>query len=55
MSTTTTTPAPPADKRKALGRGLDSLLPGGPRPAVAGPAENQGVSRSAYRGKSKKD
>ncbi len=37
MSTTTTTPAPPADKRKALGRGLDSLLPGGPRPAVAPP------------------
>lgn len=37
MSTTSTTPAPPADKRKALGRGLDSLLPGGPRPAVAPP------------------
>src|SRR6185437_13892224 len=37
MSTTSTTPAPPADKRKALGRGLESLLPGGPRPAVAPP------------------
>ncbi|HEU5335038.1 MAG TPA: ParB/RepB/Spo0J family partition protein [Terriglobales bacterium] len=33
MTTTSTTPAPPADKRKALGRGLESLLPGGPRPA----------------------
>ena len=38
MSTTSTTPAPPADKRKALGRGLESLLPGGPRPAMAPPA-----------------
>lgn len=38
MSTTSTTPAPPADKRKALGRGLESLLPGGPRPAVPPPA-----------------
>lgn len=37
MSTTSTTPAPTADKRKALGRGLESLLPGGPRPAVAPP------------------
>ncbi|HLX73839.1 MAG TPA: ParB/RepB/Spo0J family partition protein [Terriglobales bacterium] len=37
MTTTSTTPAPPADKRKALGRGLESLLPGGPRPAVAPP------------------
>ena len=37
MSTTSTTPAPAADKRKALGRGLESLLPGGPRPAVAPP------------------
>ena len=33
MTTTSTTPAPPADKRKALGRGLESLLPGAPRPA----------------------
>ncbi|HSB74633.1 MAG TPA: ParB/RepB/Spo0J family partition protein, partial [Terriglobales bacterium] len=33
MTTTSTTPAPPADKRKALGRGLESLLPGNPRPA----------------------
>ncbi len=37
MSTTSTTPATPADKRKALGRGLESLLPGGPRPAVPSP------------------
>ncbi len=37
MSTTSTTPATPADKRKALGRGLESLLPGGPRPAVPAP------------------
>ncbi|HLK34314.1 MAG TPA: ParB/RepB/Spo0J family partition protein [Terriglobales bacterium] len=34
MTTTSTTPAPPADKRKALGRGLESLLPGGPRPGM---------------------
>lgn len=37
MTTTSTTPAPPADKRKALGRGLESLLPGGPRPPVIPP------------------
>ena len=38
MTTTSTTPAALADKRKALGRGLESLLPGAPRPAVAPPA-----------------
>jgi ParB family transcriptional regulator, chromosome partitioning protein len=37
MTTTSTTPAPTADKRKALGRGLESLLPGGPRPAAISP------------------
>ena len=37
MTTTSTTPAPAADKRKALGRGLESLLPGGPRPAAISP------------------
>ena len=38
MTTVSTTPAPAADKRKALGRGLESLLPGGPRPAAISPA-----------------
>ena len=37
MTTVSTTPAPAADKRKALGRGLESLLPGGPRPAAIAP------------------
>ncbi len=38
MTITPTTPAAPAaEKRKALGRGLESLLPGGARPLVSPP------------------
>jgi ParB family transcriptional regulator, chromosome partitioning protein len=37
MTITSTTTAPTNDKRKALGRGLESLLPGSARPAVAPP------------------
>jgi ParB family transcriptional regulator, chromosome partitioning protein len=51
--TTTTVPATTAEKRKALGRGLESLLPGGARPGVgvrppvAPPAAVSGAAETA--------
>jgi ParB family transcriptional regulator, chromosome partitioning protein len=42
-------PDRPLDKRRALGRGLDSLLPSGPRvvPNISGPPPGTNASRSA--------